>query len=163
MKKSDLINIIKEEYKAALSEAKIFDDPNDLLSGVDKYVSDLSIKVIGWRKQLTEILEKDTGYQNMANMLTNFIEVVKKEFTLIENFKNDVDEHIREYNEIYQKSGQLSSEDEKKFDELEELGYKLDNVTGQLEEYIEGLEKIIESYETLSDTVRYVVKFDLKA
>jgi hypothetical protein len=49
------------------------------------------------------------------------------------------------------------------FDELEELGYKLSNVTSQLDEYIEGLEKIIESYDTLSDTVRYVVKFNLKA
>jgi DNA repair exonuclease SbcCD ATPase subunit len=162
MKKSDLLKLIKEEYKAVL-EAKMFDDPNDLVSGVDKYVSELFTKIIGWRKQLVDILEKDTGYQNMSNMLTNFTEVVKKELTIIENFKDDVDEHIREYNEIYQKSEQLSPEDEKMFDELEELGYKLNNVTGQLEEYIEGLEKIIESYDTLSDTVRYVVKFNLKA
>jgi DNA repair exonuclease SbcCD ATPase subunit len=162
MKKSDLLKLIKEEYKAVL-EAKMFDDPNDLVSGVDKYVSELFTKIIGWRKQLVDILEKDTGYQNMSNMLTNFTEVVKKELTIIENFKDDVDEHIREYNEIYQKSEQLSPEDEKMFDELEELGYKLDNVTSQLEEYIEGLEKIIESYDTLSDTVRYVVKFNLKA
>jgi archaellum component FlaC len=162
MKKSDLLKLIKEEYKAVL-EAKMFDDPNDLVSGVDKYIPELSIKMVGWRKQLVDILEKDTGYQNMASMLTNFTEVVKKELTIIEDFKNDVDEHIREYNEIYQKSEQLSPEDEKMFDELEELGYKLDNVTSQLEEYIEGLEKIIESYDTLSDTVRYVVKFNLKA
>ncbi len=162
MKKSDLLKLIKEEYKAVL-EAKMFDDPNDLISGVDKYVSELFTKIIGWRKQLVDILEKDTGYQNMSNMLTNFTEVVKKELTIIEDFKDDVDEHIREYNEIYQKSEQLSPEDEKMFDELEELGYKLDNVTSQLEEYIEGLEKIIESYDTLSDTVRYVVKFNLKA
>jgi DNA repair exonuclease SbcCD ATPase subunit len=162
MKKSDLLKLIKEEYKAIL-EAKMFDDPNDLVSGVDKYMSELSTKMIGWRKQLVDILEKDTGYQNMSNMLTNFTEVVKKELTIIENFKDDVDEHIREYNEIYQKSEQLSPEDEKMFDELEELGYKLSNVTSQLEEYIEGLEKIIESYDTLSDTVRYVVKFNLKA
>jgi DNA repair exonuclease SbcCD ATPase subunit len=162
MKKSDLLKLIKEEYKAVL-EAKMFDDPNDLVSGVDKHVSELSTKMISWRKQLVDILEKDTGYQNMSNMLTNFTEVVKKELTIIENFKDDVDEHIREYNEIYQKSEQLSPEDEKMFDELEELGYKLNNVTGQLEEYIEGLEKIIESYDTLSDTVRYIVKFNLKA
>jgi DNA repair exonuclease SbcCD ATPase subunit len=162
MKKSDLLKLIKEEYKAVL-EAKMFDDPNDLVSGVDKYVSELFTKIIGWRKQLVDILEKDTGYQNMASMLTNFTEVVKKELTIIEDFKDDVDEHIREYNEIYQKSEQLSPEDEKMFDELEELGYKLNNVTGQLEEYIEGLEKIIESYDTLSDTVRYIVKFNLKA
>ena len=162
MKKSDLLKLIKEEYKAVL-EAKMFDDPNDLVSGVDKYVSELFTKIIGWRKQLVDILEKDTGYQNMSNMLTNFTEVVKKELTIMEDFKNDIDEHIREYNEIYQKSEQLSPEDEKMFDELEELGYKLNNVTGQLEEYIEGLEKIIESYDTLSDTVRYVVKFNLKA
>jgi DNA repair exonuclease SbcCD ATPase subunit len=162
MKKSDLLKLIKEEYKAVL-EAKMFDDPNDLVSGVDKYVSELFTKIIGWRKQLVDILEKDTGYQNMSNMLTNFTEIVKKELTIIENFKDDVDEHIREYNEIYQKSEQLSPEDEKMFDELEELGYKLSNVTSQLEEYIEGLEKIIESYNTLSDTVRYVVKFNLEA
>ena len=49
------------------------------------------------------------------------------------------------------------------FDELEELGYKLNNISDQLEEYINGLEKITESYDTLSDTVRYIVKFDLKA
>ena len=162
MKKSDLINIIKEEYKAIL-EVKMFDDPNDLLSGVDKYVSELFSKMIGWRKQLVDILEKDTGYQNMASMLTNFTEVVKKELATIENFKDDVSEHIREYNEIYQKSEQLSPEDEKMFDELEELGYKLNNISDQLEEYTDGLEKITESYETLSDTVRYIVKFDLKA
>lgn len=162
MKKSDLLKLIKEEYKAAF-EAKIFDNPDDLVPGVEKYISDLSIKLIGWRKQLVEILEKDTGYQNMVNMLTNFTEIVKKESTMIGNFKDDIDEHIREYNEIYQKSEQLSPEDEKRFDELEELGYKLDGVNDQLDEYIGGLEKIIESYETLSDTVRYVVKFDLKA
>lgn len=162
MKKSDLLKLIKEEYKAIL-EAKMFDDPNDLLSGVDKYMSELPTRIIGWRKQLVDILEKDTGYQNMASMLTNFTEVVKKELATIENFKNDVDEHIREYNEIYQKSEQLSPEDEKMFDELEELGYKLNNISDQLEEYTDGLEKITESYETLSDTVRYIVKFDLKA
>ena len=162
MKKSDLLKLIKKEYKAIL-EAKMFDDPNDLLSGVDKYMSELPTRIIGWRKQLVDILEKDTGYQNMASMLTNFTEVVKKELATIENFKNDVDEHIREYNEIYQKSEQLSPEDEKMFDELEELGYKLNNISDQLEEYTDGLEKITESYETLSDTVRYIVKFDLKA
>jgi thiaminase len=97
MKKSDLLKLIKEEYKAVL-EAKMFDDPNDLVSGVDKYVSELFTKIIGWRKQLVDILEKDTGYQNMSNMLTNFTEVVKKELTIIENFKDDVEEHILEYN-----------------------------------------------------------------
>ena len=162
MKKSDLLKLIKKEYKAIL-EAKMFDDPNDLLSGVDKYMSELPTRIIGWRKQLVDILEKDTGYQNMASMLTNFTEVVKKELATIENFKDDVSEHIREYNEIYQKSEQLSPEDEKMFDELEELGYKLNNISDQLEEYTDGLEKITESYETLSDTVRYIVKFDLKA
>jgi DNA repair exonuclease SbcCD ATPase subunit len=162
MKKSDLLKLIKEEYKAIL-EAKMFDNPNDLLSGVDKYISDLPIKMAGWRKQLVDILEKDTGYQNMANMLTNFTEVVKRELATIENFKNDVSEHIREYNEIYSKSEQLSPEDEKMFDELESLDYKLTDVSNQMEEYIDGLEKITESYNTLSDTVRYIVKFDLKA
>ena len=97
MKKSDLLKLIKEEYKAIL-EAKMFDDPNDLLSGVDKYMSELPIKMAGWRKQLVDILEKDTGYQNMASMLTNFTEVVKKELATMENFKDDVSEHIREYN-----------------------------------------------------------------
>jgi hypothetical protein len=162
MKKSDLINIIKEEYKAVL-EAKMFDDPNDLVFGVDKYIPELFTKMIGWRKQLVDILEKDTGYQNMANMLTNFTEVVKKELTIIEDFKNDVYEHIQEYNEIYQKSEQLSPEDEKMFDELEALDSRLNNTSDQLEEYIDGLEKITEGYNTLSDTVRYIVKFNLKA
>jgi archaellum component FlaC len=162
MKKSDLLKLIKEEYKAIL-EAKMFDDPNDLLSGVDNYMSELPIKMAGWRKQLVDILEKDTGYQNMANMLTNFTEVVKKELTTMENFKDDVREHIREYNEIYSKSEQLSPEDEKMFDELESLDYRLTDISNQLEEYIDGLEKITESYNTLSDTVRYIVKFDLKA
>ena len=162
MKKSDLLKLIKEEYKAIL-EAKMFDDPNDLLSGVDKYMSELPTRIIGWRKQLVDILEKDTGYQNMASMLTNFTEVVKKELATIENFKDDVSEHIREYNEIYSKSEQLSPEDEKMFDELESLDYRLTDISNQLEEYIDGLEKITESYNTLSDTVRYIVKFDLKA
>jgi len=162
MKKSDLLKLIKEEYKAIL-EAKMFDDPNDLLSGVDNYISELPIKMAGWRKQLVDILEKDTGYQNMASMLTNFTEVVKKELTTMENFKDDVREHIREYNEIYSKSEQLSPEDEKMFDELESLDYRLTDISNQLEEYIDGLEKITESYNTLSDTVRYIVKFDLKA
>ena len=162
MKKSDLLKLIKEEYRAVL-EAKMFDDPNDLLSGVDKYISELPIKMDSWRKQLVDILEKDTGYQNMANMLTNFTEVVKKELATMENFKDDVSEHIREYNEIYSKSEQLSPEDEKMFDELESLDYRLTDISNQLEEYIDGLEKITESYNTLSDTVRYIVKFDLKA
>ena len=57
----------------------------------------------------------------------------------------------------------IDAEDEKMFDELESLDYKLTDVSNQLEEYIDGLEKITESYNTLSDTVRYIVKFDLKA
>jgi hypothetical protein len=70
---------------------------------------------------------------------------------------------LGEYEQIESEKTYLSPKDENAVDELDELYYKLGETESQLEEYIEELEKIIESYEVLEDTVRRVVKFDLKA
>ncbi len=144
-------------------QIRVYDKVTDMIPGLEDFMNKLDSKPATWRKQLVDILEKDNGYQNMVIALTSFVGEVKEELSLMSEFKDEVRNILREYEQIENERGQLSPKDEKTLEELDDLQYKLGETEDQLGEYIEEIEKIIESYEILEDTVRRVVKFNLKA
>ena len=144
-------------------QIRVYDKVTDMIPGLEDFMNKLNSKPATWRKQLVDILEKDNGYQNMVIALTSFVGEVKEELSLMSEFKYEVRNILREYEQIENERGQLSPKDEKTLEELDDLQYKLGETEDQLGEYIEEIEKIIESYEILEDTVRRVVKFNLKA
>jgi hypothetical protein len=144
-------------------QIRVYDKVIDMIPGLEDFMNKLDSKPATWRKQLVDILEKDNGYQNMVIALTSFVGEVKEELSLMSEFKDEVRNILREYEQIENERGQLSPKDEKTLEELDDLQYKLGETEDQLGEYIEEIEKIIESYEILEDTVRRVVKFNLKA
>jgi DNA repair exonuclease SbcCD ATPase subunit len=144
-------------------QIRVYNKVTDMIPGLEDFMNKLDSKPATWRKQLVDILEKDNGYQNMVIALTSFVGEVKEELSLMSEFKDEVRNILREYEQIENERGQLSPKDEKTLEELDDLQYKLGETEDQLGEYIEEIEKIIESYEILEDTVRRVVKFNLKA
>jgi chromosome segregation ATPase len=163
MKKTDLQQIIKEEFNKILAEAKIFDSPTELISGVNKFLDDLYVnKTTSWRASLNGIIEQEAGYLTTANQIINLIDQVKKELDIINNFDEDIRLHKQEYDDIYQKSGELSLQDEKIYDELDELDSKIYKVVDQLEEYIDNLEKLSKHYEDLDSLMTYFRRYKFK-
>lgn len=144
-------------------QIRIYNKITDVVPGLEEFMNKLDSKPIAWRKRLVDILEKDNGYQNMVIALTEFVGEVKNELSLMSEFRDEVKAVLGEYEELENEQSQLSPKDEKTLEELDDLQYKLGETEDQLGEYIEEIEKIIESYEILEDTVRRVVKFDLKA
>ena len=152
-------------YHSKLEEERqirVYDKVTDMVPGLEKFMDELDSKPITWRKQLVDIFEKYEGYQNIVLALTEFTGTVKKELPLLEEFREEVRAILGEYEQIESEKTYLSPKDQKAVDELDDLYYKLGEIEDQLGEYIEELEKIIESYEVLEDTVRRVVKFGLK-
>jgi len=143
-------------------QIRIYNKITDVVPGLEEFMNKLDSKPIAWRKRLVDILEKDNGYQNMVIALTEFVGEVKNELSLMSEFRDEVKAILGEYEELENEQSQLSPKDEKTLEELDDLQYKLGETEDQLGEYIEEIEKIIESYEILEDTVRRVVKFDLK-
>lgn len=163
MKKTKLKQIIKEELIKILVEAKIFDSPSELLSGVDKFLNDLYVnKTTNWQSTLNGIIEQETGYLNTANQIFNLTNQVEKELNILNNFDQDIRLHMQEYDEIYQKSGDLSSQDNKMYDQLEELDSRIYNTINQLEEYIDNLKELSKHYEDLDNLIRYLSKYKFK-
>jgi chromosome segregation ATPase len=144
-------------------QIRVYNKVTDMIPGLEEYMNKLNSKPATWRKQLVDILEKDTGYQNMVIALTSFTNAVKEELSSIEEFKDEVRSVLGEYEQLELEKTNLSPKDEKALEELDDLQYNLGGIEDQINEYVEELEKIIESYEILEDTVRRVVKFDLKA
>ncbi len=144
-------------------QIRIYNKITDVIPGLEEFMNKLDSKPIAWRKRLVDILEKDNGYQNMVIALTEFVGEVKNELSLMSEFRDEVKAVLGEYEELESEQSQLSPKDEKALEELDDLQYKLGETEDQLGEYIEEIEKIIESYEILEDTVRRVVKFNLKA
>jgi DNA repair exonuclease SbcCD ATPase subunit len=163
MKKTDLQQIIKEEFNKILAESKMFDSPTELISGMDKFLDDLYInKTTSWRASLNNIIEQEASYFTTANQITNLTDQIKKELDIINNFDEDIRLHKQEYDDIYQKSGELNPQDEKIYDELEELGSKIYKVVDQLEEYIDNLKKLSEHYEDLDSLITYFRRYKFK-
>jgi DNA repair exonuclease SbcCD ATPase subunit len=153
-------------YHSKLEEERqirVYNKVTDMIPGLEEFMDKLNSKSTTWRKQLINIFEEYNGYQNIVLALTEFTGAVKKELPLLSEFRDEIRIILEEYEQIESEKTYLSPKDENAVDELDDLYYKLGEIESQLEEYIEELEKIIESYEVLEDTVRSVVKFDLKA
>jgi chromosome segregation ATPase len=164
MTKAELKQLIKEQWNTILAEAKMFDNPAELISGVDKFLSDLYTDgTTTWKSTLTKIIEQDTSYSNIATQLSTLIEQVEKNLNIINNFDEDISSHIREYDEIYQKSGELSSEDDKAYDELEELDSRLYAAVNQIEEYRDNLKELQQHYTDLDDLMTYFRRHRFKS
>jgi DNA repair exonuclease SbcCD ATPase subunit len=152
-------------YHSKLEEERqirIYNKVTDMIQGLEEFMNKLDSKPITWRKQLIDIFEKYEGYQNIVLALTEFVSSVKKDLSLLEEFRDEIRSIMEEYEQIESEKTYLSPKDMDAVTELDDIYYKLGGNENQLEEYIEELEKIIESYEILEDTVRRVVKFDLK-
>ena len=152
-------------YHSKLEEERqirIYNKVTDMIQGLEEFMNKLDSKPITWRKQLIDIFEKYEGYQNIVLALTEFVSSVKKDLSLLEEFRDEIRSIMEEYEQIESEKTYLSPKDMDAVTELDDIYYKLGDNENQLEEYIEELEKIIESYEILEDTVRRVVKFDLK-
>lgn len=163
MKKTDLQQIIKEEFNKILAEAKMFDNPNELISGVDKFLSDLYVnKTTNWRATLNGIIEQEAGYLTTATQITDLTNQVKKELNIIGNFDKDIQSHKQEYDDIFKKSGELNPQDDKIYDELDELDSKIYRVVEQLEEYINNLEELSKHYEDLDSLITYFRRYKFK-
>lgn len=143
-------------------QIRIYNKVTDMVQGLEEFMNKLDSKPITWRKQLIDIFEKYEGYQNIVLALTEFVSSVKKDLSLLEEFRDEIRGIMEEYEQIELEKRYLSPKDMDAVTELDDIYYKLGGNENQLEEYIEELEKIIESYEILEDTVRRVVKFDLK-
>lgn len=163
MKKTKLKQIIKEGLSNILASTKILINSSELLSGVDKFLNDLYVnKTTNWQSTLNGIIEQETGYLNTANQIFNLTNQVEKELNILNNFDQDIRLHMQEYDEIYQKSGDLSSQDNKMYDQLEELDSRIYNTINQLEEYIDNLKELSKHYEDLDNLIRYLSKYKFK-
>ncbi len=164
MTRAELKHLIKEQWDVVLAEAKMFDNPAELISGVDKFLSDLDLnKTATWKSTLTKIIEQNINYYDTALQLSSLIEQVEKDLNIINNFNQDVSSHLREYDEIYQKSGELSSEDDKMYDELEELDSRISNAANQIEEYKDTLKELQQHYADLDDLMVYFRRHRFKS
>ena len=164
MKKNTLEQIIKEEFNKILAEAKMFDDPSELISGVDAFLDDLYVnKTTKWQATLRNIIDQDTGFLNIVNQVLSLVEIIEKELNILNDFDKDIRMYTQEYDEVYQKSGELSPQDNKIYDELEDANYKLVKTGDQIEEYISTLKEIIEHYEGLEYTLGSLLRYRFKS
>lgn len=150
----------------SLNEAKMFDDYKELIAHSKKYLGEIYIeRPLEWKKKIKDIIEAsgNTSFYNTSLELRNLSDEVRKDFTNLQNFYEDINAHIRELDEIYQKSEQLSPEDEKGYDELEKIESQTSNYIDFIEQYIEDLDKITESFINIDETVRHLLKLDFKS
>jgi len=114
----------------SLNEAKMFDDYKELIAHSKKYLGEIYIeRPLEWKKKIKDIIEAsgNTSFYNTSLALRNLSDEVRKDFTNLQNFYEDINAHIKELDEIYQKSEQLSPEDEKGYDELEKIESQTSN------------------------------------
>ncbi len=145
------------------NEARIFDDHNDLIEHVEKYLDDVYVQRSSqWKKKLQEIIGVDGSFRGIGYSLNLLIEDVQKDKSNLENFLKDINSHISEFDKIFQKSGTLSDEDGKAYDEIEKLGDRVDIYLEFIEQYLEDLESLARSYINIDDKLSYLMKLDFK-
>lgn len=145
------------------NEAKMFDDHLELIQHSDQYLKDIYYdRPASWKKKFSEIINSDASYRSMGYSLISLKEEVEKDRKNLENFKEDVRSHIKEMDEIYQKSGQLSPKDEESYDILERLDDKIGEYLDYIEQYEEDVQGLSDSFISVDDSVRYLSKFDFK-
>ena len=146
------------------NEAKMFDDHKDLIKHSEMYFKEIYIeRPTQWKKKLKEIIESDGSYRSMGYSIMTLIEEVSKDLSNLNNFSQDIKAHIKELDEIYQTSQQLSPADEKAYDELEELDYRVGNYEDFIEQYIEDLQSLSESLINVDEKIGYLMKLDFKS
>ena len=150
----------------SLNEAKMFDDYKELIAHSKKYLGEIYIeRPLEWKKKIRDIIEGsgNTSFNNTGLALKNLSTDAKKDLANLQNFYEDIRAHIKELDEIYQKSEQLSPEDEKGYDELEKIESQTSNYIDFIEQYIEDLDKVANSFIDIDDTIRYLLKLDFKS
>ena len=128
------------------NESKIFDNMDMLVKHGEQYIINFPSKSLVWTQKLNEILKEDLQYRLMSSKIDELIEVVEKESLISSNFLSDITSHINELDEIYKVNQILSDEDDKIYNELEELKYSFDFNYEKINNYINELKKLSESY-----------------
>ena len=151
------------KHLKSLKEARIFDDHNELISHVEKYLDDVYVhRSSQWKKKLEEIVNVDGSFRGIGYSVNTLVEDVQKDKSNLENFLQDIRSHIKEFDAIYQKSGTLSDTDDKSYDELEKLSDRVDIYLEFIEQYLEDLESLARSYINIDDKLSYLMKLDFK-
>jgi len=146
-----------------ITETKIFDNYNDLIQHVEKYLDNVYVQRSSqWKKKLQEIVDVDGSFRGIGYSLNSLIEDVQKDKVNLENFLEDIKSHIRDFDKIFQKSGTLSDKDDKAYDEIERLEDRVDNYLEFIEQYLEDLESLARSYINIDDKLSYLMRLDFK-
>lgn len=146
------------------NEARIFDNHNDLIEHVSKYLQNVYInRPSTWNKKLQEIIERESSHRGTGYSISSLVEEVLKDKKVLEDFLQDIKSHIRELDGIYQKSGTLSETDDKVYEELEKLSDTVDAYLEFIDQYMEDLESLARSYINIDDKLAYLMKFDFKS
>lgn len=146
-----------------ITETKIFDNYNDLIQHVEKYLDNVYVQRSSqWKKKLQEIVDVDGSFRGIGYSLNSLIEDVQKDKVNLENFLEDIKSHIRDFDKIFQKSGTLSDKDDKAYDEIERLGDRVDIYLEFIEQYLEDLESLARSYINIDDKLSYLMRLDFK-
>ena len=146
-----------------ITETKIFDNYNDLIQHVEKYLDNVYVQRSSqWKKKLQEIVDVDGSFRGIGYSLNSLIEDVQKDKVNLENFLEDIKSHIRDFDKIFQKSGTLSDKDDKAYDEIEILGDRVDSYLEFIEQYLEDLESLARSYINIDDKLSYLMRLDFK-
>jgi hypothetical protein len=145
------------------NEARMFDDHNELLTHVDKYLDNVYInRPTTWNKKLQSIIEKESSHRGTGYSINSLVEEVLKDKKILEDFLQDIKSHIKELDTIYQKSEILSDADDKSYEELEKLSDRVDTYLEFIDQYIEDLESLARSYLNIDDKLAYLMRFDFK-
>jgi len=141
----------------------MFDDYSELLSHLEEYLKTTYIqKPQEWKKKLKEIIESSGSYRFISYSINSLIEEIEKTKSNLENFKSDINSHIKELDEIYKVSGTLSNKDDKAYDDLDDLDSRVENYIDSIDEYIEELKSVAKSYLDIDDRLPYLLKWDFK-
>jgi uncharacterized coiled-coil DUF342 family protein len=146
-----------------IADVKMFDNVFELLNHGEAYISKVFIeKTTNWNSAYNEILNDDLGYLATSYQMKDLVERIEKELKTINSFREDIYSHIKDLDSVYQKSGELSPEDDEAYDDLEELSTKYDNMIEQIETYLERLKETSEIYSKLEDNINYLRKQNWK-
>lgn len=152
-----------KEFKLC-NEAKMFDNYQDLIEHSDSYLNKIYIeKSSEWKSKLSSILSSDGSYRSMAYSLISLKDEVAKDLKILNDFHEDIRSHIKEFDEIYQKSQQLSPEDDESYEELDAIGDKVNTYIDYVEQYIDDLESLSDSLINVDEKISYLLKLNFKS
>jgi len=146
------------------NESKIFDDHKDLIEHVEKFLEEIyTTRPTTWKQKLGQILTERTSNSGIVSAMLVFKEDVKKDLNILENFLTDTDEHISEFDEIFQKMDRLDVNDEEAYESLEKIKDKIEKYKEFIEQYIEDLESLIKNYTEIDEKISFLMRLDFKS